>query len=158
MPAGYSTKNWDPAEGPFILLGSVFDANSLGKWIYDWTVFSHSPATPLAYMAGELWLLLIQLASKIKRAEDVLSWIRKRESIDLVEDFLESREGMWIRVARLLKVCKDAMLEVAKRRAAGGGEGSRVRRRGGLRWRMIAGARLWILFLGLGPSWRGRRS
>src|SRR5690349_8878367 len=36
IPAGYSLKNWDPAEEPIMLLGSVFDANSLGKWIYDW--------------------------------------------------------------------------------------------------------------------------
>ena len=39
IPAGFSTKNWDPTEEPITLLGSVFDANSLGKWIYDWTVF-----------------------------------------------------------------------------------------------------------------------
>jgi hypothetical protein len=35
IPAGYSHKNWDPSEEPIMLLGSVFDANSLGKWIYD---------------------------------------------------------------------------------------------------------------------------
>jgi hypothetical protein len=29
----YSSKNWDPTALPIILLGSVFGANSLGKWI-----------------------------------------------------------------------------------------------------------------------------
>ena len=48
IPAGFSYKNWDPDERPIVLLGSVFDANSLGKWIYDWTVFRHGPATPFA--------------------------------------------------------------------------------------------------------------
>ena len=43
IPAGYSFKNWDPTEEPILLLGSVFDANSLGKWIYDWTVFYPRP-------------------------------------------------------------------------------------------------------------------
>lgn len=62
IPVGFSTKNWDPTEEPITLLGSVFDANSLGKWIYDWTVFCHGPATPMSDVAGELWLLLIQLA------------------------------------------------------------------------------------------------
>src|SRR6202012_447772 len=62
IPAGYSYKNWDPTEEPIMLLGSVFDANSLGKWIYDWTVFHHGPSTPLSEIAGEMWLLLIQLA------------------------------------------------------------------------------------------------
>lgn len=33
IPKGYSLKNWDPTEEPILLLGSVFDANSLGKWI-----------------------------------------------------------------------------------------------------------------------------
>lgn len=35
IPAGYSAKNWDPSEESIFLLGSVFDANSPGKWIYD---------------------------------------------------------------------------------------------------------------------------
>jgi hypothetical protein len=35
IPPGYSLKNWDPTEEPIMLLGSVFDANSLGKWIYN---------------------------------------------------------------------------------------------------------------------------
>lgn len=48
IPSGYSYESWDPTEEPIMLLGSVFDANSLGKWIYDWTVFYNGPATPLA--------------------------------------------------------------------------------------------------------------
>jgi hypothetical protein len=31
IPPGYSLKNWDPSEQPTMLLGSVFDANNLGK-------------------------------------------------------------------------------------------------------------------------------
>ena len=36
----------EPAEEPIVLLGSVFDANSLGKWIYDWTVYHHGASSP----------------------------------------------------------------------------------------------------------------
>ena len=115
IPAGYSFKNWDPTEEPIMLLGSVFDANSLGKWIYDWTVFHYGPATPLAEMAGELWLLLIQLAGKVKRAEETMPKIRKKESHEMVEDFLESGERLWIRFAKLLKVCEDYMWKAAKK-------------------------------------------
>lgn len=115
IPAGYSYKNWDPTEEPIMLLGSVFDANSLGKWIYDWTVFHYGPATPLAEMAGELWLLLIQLAGKVKRAEETMPKIRKKESHEMVEDFLESGERLWIRFAKLLKVCEDYMWKAAKK-------------------------------------------
>jgi hypothetical protein len=98
-----------------MLLGSVFDANSLGKWIYDWTVFYNGPATPLAEMAGELWLLLIQLAGKVKRAEETIPKIRKKESHEMVEDFLESGERLWIRFVKLLKVCEDYMWKAAKK-------------------------------------------
>ncbi|KAJ4367362.1 hypothetical protein N0V83_006943 [Neocucurbitaria cava] len=115
IPAGYSYKNWDPTEEPIMLLGSVFDANSLGKWIYDWTVFNYGPATPITEMAGELWLLLIQLAGKVKRAEETMPKIRKKESHEMVEDFLESGERLWIRFAKLLKVCEDYMWKAAKK-------------------------------------------
>ncbi|UPX10895.1 uncharacterized protein EKO05_0001531 [Ascochyta rabiei] len=115
IPAGYSYKNWDPTEEPIMLLGSVFDANSLGKWIYDWTVFYNGPATPLAEMAGELWVLLIQLAGKVKRAEENMSKIRRKENAEMVEDFLMSGERLWIRFAKLLKTCEDYMWKAAKK-------------------------------------------
>ncbi|KAF2745434.1 hypothetical protein M011DRAFT_406495 [Sporormia fimetaria CBS 119925] len=115
IPAGYSYKNWDPNEEPIMLLGSVFDANSLGKWIYDWTVYHIGPGTPLAEVAGELWLLLINLAGKVKRAEQLMPKIRKQEGRDMVEDFLESGERLWIRFVKLLKVCEDYMWKAAKK-------------------------------------------
>jgi hypothetical protein len=119
IPAGYSYKNWDPTEEPILLLGSVFDANSLGKWIYDWTVFYYGPATPMVEVAGELWLLLIQLAGKIKRAEDSMARIRQAVSRDLVDDFLESGERLWQRFNKLLKICENYMWKAAKKEAGG---------------------------------------
>ena len=115
IPAGYSFKNWDPTEEPILLLGSVFDANSLGKWIYDWTVFSYGPATPMSEMAGELWLLLIQLAHKVRRAEECMSRIRSQSSHDMVDDFLESGERLWQRFNKLLKICENYMWKAAKK-------------------------------------------
>ena len=115
IPAGYSYKNWDPSEEPILLLGSVFDANSLGKWIYDWTVFYYGPATPMSEVAGELWLLLIQLAGKVKRAEECMGRIRRQDSRDLVDDFLEAGERLWQRFNKLLKVCESYMWKAAKK-------------------------------------------
>ncbi|KAF2165965.1 hypothetical protein M409DRAFT_23693 [Zasmidium cellare ATCC 36951] len=115
IPAGYSYKNWDPTEEPILLLGSVFDANSLGKWIYDWTVFFYGPGTPMSEVAGELWLLLIQLAHKVKRAEDCMPRIRSTTSRDLVDDFLESGERLWQRFNKLLKICENYMWKAAKK-------------------------------------------
>jgi hypothetical protein len=115
IPAGYSYKNWDPTEEPITLLGSVFDSNSLGKWIYDWTVFSYGPATPMSDVAGDLWLLLIQLSGKVKRADECIEKIRQEESRELVEDFLESGERLWVRFKKLLKICEEYMWKAAKR-------------------------------------------
>jgi hypothetical protein len=120
IPAGYSIKNWDPTEAPIILLGSVFDANSLGKWIYDWTVFHHGASTPMADVAGDLWLLLIKLAGKVKRADECLPRIQRVEAQEVVEDFLESGERLWSRFKKLLKGCELYMWKAAKRE---GGKG-----------------------------------
>ena len=115
IPAGYSIKNWDPTELPIILLGSVFDANSLGKWIYDWTVYRYTASHPFADIAGELWLLLIKLAGKMKRGNECLPRIRHPDSYELVEDFLGSADRLWADFKALLKECEYFMLKAAKR-------------------------------------------
>jgi hypothetical protein len=111
IPAGYSLKNWDPNEEPIMLLGSVFDANSLGKWIYDWTVYHHGPATPISDMAGDLWLLLIKLAGKIKRAEDAVPKIRSKDNREMVEEFIEAGDRLTDKLRKLLKTCEQPMLQ-----------------------------------------------
>jgi hypothetical protein len=127
IPAGYSLKNWDPTEEPIMLLGSVFDSNSLGKWIYDWTVYHHGPATPISDMAGELWLLLIQLSGKVKRSEECVPRIRAQDNREMVEDFIESGERLTDKLRALLKRCESPMLKASKRKdAAQLGKGSGV--------------------------------
>lgn len=120
IPPGYSIKNWDPTEQPIILLGSVFDANSLGKWVYDWTVFHHGAATPMADVAGELWLLLIKLAGKVKRAKECLRRIQHPDARDIVKDFLESGERLTARFKKVLKACELFMWKAAKRESGKG--------------------------------------
>ncbi|PGH16504.1 hypothetical protein AJ80_05189 [Polytolypa hystricis UAMH7299] len=120
IPDGYSIKNWDPTEAPILLLGSVFDANSLGKWIYDWTVYYHGAATPMAEVAGDLWLLLIKLAGKVKRAEECGPRIRSMDAREMVEDFLDSGNRLWMRFKKLLKACEHFMYKAAKRDPAKG--------------------------------------
>lgn len=120
IPAGYSIKNWDPTELPIVLLGSVFDANSLGKWIYDWTVFHHAASSPMADVAGDLWLLLIKLAGKMKRAEECVDRIRSMDSQEMVEDFLASGSRLWQKFKQLLKACEQFMWRAAKREGSKG--------------------------------------
>jgi hypothetical protein len=115
IPAGYVLKNWDPQERPIMLLGSVFDANSLGKWIYDWTVYTHNAGSPLAEMAGELWLMLIKFSHKMKRAEEAAARVKGRDNRQMLADFQESGDRLWRRLVNLLKVSEDFMWRVAKR-------------------------------------------
>lgn len=116
IPEGYSLKNWDPSEEPIMLLGSVFDANSLGKWIYDWTVHTYkSGQHPMADLAGELWMSLIQVAGKIKRSEETVPRIRSLENKEIIEDFIESGYRLMDRLRKLLKACEAPMLRSAKK-------------------------------------------
>ncbi len=110
IPAGYSLKNWDPTEEPIMLLGSVFDANSLGKWIYDWTVYHHGAGSPIGDMAGDLWLLLIQLSGKIKRAEEIVPKIRSKDNKEMMEEFIEAGDRLTDKLRKLLKACEAPML------------------------------------------------
>jgi hypothetical protein len=119
IPAGYSLKNWDPTDEPLILLGSVFDAHTLGKWIYDWTVYKHGASHSTSDMAGELWLLLIQFYGKVKRAENCMPRIRCREEKEMVEDFIDSGERLGDKLKKLLKTCEAPMLKTAKNRRGG---------------------------------------
>lgn len=114
IPPGFSLKNWDPTEQPILLLGSVFDANSLGKWIYDWTAYHHGAGTPIADMAGELWILLIQLTGKLKRAEECMPLIRSKENYEMIDDFVASGDRLTEKLKKLLKACETPMLKASK--------------------------------------------
>ncbi|ETS78113.1 hypothetical protein PFICI_10175 [Pestalotiopsis fici W106-1] len=124
IPLGYSLKHWDPTEEPIMLLGSVFDSNSLGKWIYDWTVCCHSAGSPLANVAGDLWLSLIQLSGKIKRAEEAIKKVRRTANKELLDDFIVSGERLQDKLRAILKRCEAPMLEAGDRDGGSLGKGS----------------------------------
>ncbi|KJZ78579.1 hypothetical protein HIM_01970 [Hirsutella minnesotensis 3608] len=124
IPTGYSLKNWDPAEEPILLIGSVFDANSLGKWIYDWTVFHEGATTPIADMAGELWLLLIQLSVNIKESEEKVGMVRSAENREIVEEFIDAGERLMDKLRTLLKACEAPMLKAARKKQSSLGKNS----------------------------------
>lgn len=127
IPAGYSINNWDPTEAPVILLGSVFDASSLGTWIYDWTVYHHGASTPMADIAGDLWLLLIKLAAKRKRADECIHRIKSLDHLEIVEDFIESGSRLWQKFKLLLKDCGRYMWKARRERVTkGAGRGSLI--------------------------------
>lgn len=109
IPSDYSLKNWDSNERPIILLGSVFDANSLGEWVFNWTKFHHGRTHEATRTAGGLWELLIELSSKLKRAREFFASIRTPENREIIEEFMESGERLWHKLKNLLKSCEEYM-------------------------------------------------
>jgi hypothetical protein len=115
IPSDYSLKNWDPSERPIILLGSVFDASSLGEWVFNWTKFHHGRTHEATKTAGGLWELLIELSSKLKRARDFFDSIRNPENKEIIQEFMESGERLWHKLKNLLKACEEYMWTGARR-------------------------------------------
>ncbi|KAG6009721.1 hypothetical protein E4U21_001469 [Claviceps maximensis] len=126
IPAGYQLKNWDPSEKPILLLGSVFDADSLGKWIYDWTVFAHEAGSPFADMSGDLWLILIKLAGNLKRAEEVACRVRSLANRETIQEFIASGERLTDKLSSILKACETPMLKAGTKKGSGLGKTSGV--------------------------------
>lgn len=115
IPSDYSLKNWDPSERPIILLGSVFDANSLGEWVFNWTKYHHGRSHEATRTAGGFWELLIELSSKLKRAREFFQSIQTPENREIVQDFIESGERLWSKFKLLLKSCEEYMWTGARR-------------------------------------------
>ncbi|KPM44405.1 hypothetical protein AK830_g2141 [Neonectria ditissima] len=113
IPDGYSLKHWNPLEDPILLLGTVFDANSVGKWIYEWTIFCFGPATPISDMAADLWVLLNQLNGNVRRAETVFPQVRSSENRDMLDDFIEGGWRVLTKFQSLLRNCEMPILKAA---------------------------------------------
>lgn len=109
IPADYSLKNWDPRERPIILLGSVFDANSLGEWIFNWTKFHHGRNHNATKTAAAMWEILIDFAARLKRAKEFSPLIKNADRKEIVDDFMDSGERLWQKLKGLLKSCEEYM-------------------------------------------------
>ncbi|KUI60862.1 hypothetical protein VP1G_11272 [Cytospora mali] len=110
IPQGYDRKYWDPEEEPILLLGSIFDANSIGRWIFDWAVHRYGRATPLANIAGDLWLLLVRLWGNAKLSNEHLEEVQNTEDEDILRDFIDSGKKKLDELRNLLKACEQPML------------------------------------------------
>lgn len=116
IPDRYIIKHWDPDEKPIFLLGTVFDSDSLGKWIYDWTIEKYGPQTPMGDIAGDLWLSLLQLYGNIKRSEEFIDWNRRtrksklRSNLHLLQKSIDNGRSLRKQLDRLLRICEEPML------------------------------------------------
>jgi hypothetical protein len=114
LPSNSSIELWNPAEEPIMILGTVFDAFSLGLWIFNWTIFRHGASSPIANVAAELWLLCIQWCASVKASEEGIPHIRDMEALDLVDDFIESGDRLMDKLKALVSACEAPMKEQTK--------------------------------------------
>ena len=119
IPEGYATRNWDPLQRPLLLLGSVFDGNSLGKWIYDWTVYCYGPRAPMADVAAELWLLLITMAGRERIVRENEGRVGSKEEEAAAREVAAGLRALWAQLIAILASCEGAMKRVGKRDAKG---------------------------------------
>lgn len=101
---------------PMLLMGSAYDAHSLGKWIFDWTVAHYAAGSPMADIAGHVWLLMLKMASKTMRAEACLPKVRTRDDRAMLQQFLDDAEDIWERFDELVDVCEKPMTDRVKRK------------------------------------------
>lgn len=67
VPKGYNMKHYYVGEFPIVLMGSVFDPYSLGKWMYDWAVYLWGTDNEDTECVEDLWLILIRWTASLKR-------------------------------------------------------------------------------------------
>lgn len=98
-------------------MGSVFDACSVGKWIFDSTVNTYDACAAEIDKSEELWLSLIQVTGRLRVSANFISQSvtfesgEQQRNVEVVKDFIESGERLMERFQELLKSCEKAIYE-----------------------------------------------
>jgi hypothetical protein len=122
IPPGYSAIHWRPGQLAFVLLGSAFAPDALGRWIHNWAVRCGDPRR--AYTA-ELAPLLADVAAGLKDAEALLPRLSDPDTREMLQDFISSARKRVLGVDRpptadgtdlrsILETCSEAMGRVMK--------------------------------------------
>ncbi|KAG6362327.1 hypothetical protein INS49_010557 [Diaporthe citri] len=109
---GRCLKHWDPDGEPILLLTSVFDANSLGKWVLDQTARIYGEHDEMTELAGDFWFEHIKLGGKIKHAKSRLPDIADSSVRQRVKEFITSGDKLVNELGEILKKCEQRVLEV----------------------------------------------
>jgi hypothetical protein len=93
----YGPSNYKRA---FELHGVVFDADSLGRYIFELTRSRCSVSHRAIGTAHLLWTLLVTLESKLERVQESI------KEIEILKYFMDAGEEIWLMVDRLLNECE----------------------------------------------------
>ncbi|KAI7773693.1 vegetative cell wall protein gp1 [Diaporthe eres] len=109
---GLCLKHWDPDEDPILLLTSVFDANSLGKWVLDQTAHIYGEHDEMTELAADFWFEHIKLGGKIKHAKSRWPQIADSNVRQRVKEFITSGDKLANELGEILKKCEQRVLDV----------------------------------------------
>lgn len=109
---GRCLKHWDPDEEPIMLLTSVFDANSLGKWVLDQTARIYGEHDEMTDLAAEFWFQHIQLGGKIRQAKGRIPQIKESSVRHRIKEFTLYGDRLVNELQERLKDCEQRVLEL----------------------------------------------
>lgn len=109
---GLCLKHWDPDQEPIMLLTSVFDSYSLGKWVLDQTARIYGEHDEMTDLAADFWLEHIKLGGKIKHAKGRMPQIADEGARQRVKEFTTSGDKIVNELGEALKGCEQRVLEV----------------------------------------------
>lgn len=95
----------------------MFDACSIGKWIFDSTVNAHDAGTAERDKSEELWFSLIQVTGRLRVSENFISQsvtfesVEQERNVEVVKDFIESGGRLMERFQDLVKSCEKAIYD-----------------------------------------------
>ena len=100
IPPTYSLEDWDPTYSPEILLASIFDGNSHGKWIYDSTICHDGSVVPTLMVADDLRLLLVEVTSKESAAVTISYMVSTLSFTNDIASFIISANAFLAQVEK----------------------------------------------------------
>lgn len=111
----YSEKHWDRDERPLKLAGSFFDANSLGKWMYDWVVYFYGSEDDTANLAGDMWLTMIRFSGELTILGKKTGGRRGDAMVIWEHDLIRSKgEVLWLELVKLIAWCEKPLIEILR--------------------------------------------
>lgn len=109
---GRCLKHWDPDEEPILLLASIFDANSLGKWVVDQTARIYGEHDEMTDLAADFWFEHIKLGGQLKHAKSRLPQIVDAGKRQRVKEFITLGDKLVDKLGEILKKCEQRVLAV----------------------------------------------
>ena len=115
IPPDLDLEMWNPEEQPILLLKTVFDADSVGKWIYDCTSQLYGPETAVAGIVHFLSAQLTEMSVKAGRIKKALHILGDNPPKKILLYFLEAASRLVCHFQDIIRRCERTILDTIDR-------------------------------------------